>query len=130
VLTDVDLAGHAETMAADPRMRPGMRELADLREVARVDIHSDTLRVLLERQALRPERYRGRHTLIVASRPAAYGLARMYQHLAEATQAIVRISVFRTMEEAEAHMAPPDAGAPPVPDAPPATPPASRSNSV
>ena len=94
VVTGGLMLAHAEALAADPRFRPDMRQLTDLRAVTDLDITAATIRQLA---ALSPFGPGARRALIVGS-DYVYGMARMFQILRERAQD--DLGVFRTAPEA------------------------------
>jgi hypothetical protein len=99
VLTDTDILQHKARVVADPRWKPGMRELADARSIDRFEVTTAGVRqmtALDEHNAAALESYA---LAIVVGHDAAYGMARMYQMLTEHT--IPHVRVFRDMDEAK-----------------------------
>jgi hypothetical protein len=99
-VTDEDVIRMAETIAGDPRIAPGMRELMDLREVERAEVSRDMLQSIAALDRAHTAKFLGNRTAIVAIRDAHYGLARMYANMMEATSAPTTVRVFRDPDEA------------------------------
>lgn len=93
-LTDQDLLSHAAALARDLRFRPDMRQLADFREVTKIEIATGTVRQMA---GLNPFRVGSRRAFVVGTE-GAYGLARMYQILRDRDPD--ELEVFRALEPA------------------------------
>ncbi len=103
VLTDGDILQLKSNLVTDPRWRPGLRELSDVRAIDRLEVTTAGVRQMMmadERDAAALASYR---LAIVVAHQLAYGLARMYQMLTEHT--IPNVRVFRDMEEAKSWLA-------------------------
>jgi hypothetical protein len=105
VLTDDDVHIHASTLARDPRFHPRFAQLADLRDVTRIDVTPAGVRKLA---ALNPFGD-GSQRAIVASMDVVFGISRMYESLSEKPDQKVR--VFRDLDLALDWLAATDASA-------------------
>jgi hypothetical protein len=121
-ISDDDILGLARTIAEDPNIGPGTREILDLREVERATVTRDALRAAADINLSHPDKFKGNRTAIVATRDAHYGLAKMYSHLMAAMEAPTRVRVFRTIEEAREWLSLSTAAPPPTPRPPADTP--------
>ena len=119
-VTDADILALAESIASNPRVEPGMREMIDLREVERAEVTRQVLQSVAAIDRTLAEKFRGNRTAIVAVRDAHYGLARMYAHLMEAAGAPTQVRVFRDVDRATSWLQEPAAFPGPAPAAPPA----------
>ncbi|MDB4952386.1 MAG: hypothetical protein JWM27_5035 [Gemmatimonadetes bacterium] len=86
-VTDEVMLQRQAVLRAHPLFRPHFRQLLDLSGVTRVQVTADCIR----RLALGTPFGAGSRRAIVASRPAAVGMARMFQVLAEERQNDVRV---------------------------------------
>jgi hypothetical protein len=118
-VTDADLLALAESIASDPRIAPGMRELMDLREVEKTEVTRQVLQSVAAIDRTLAENFLGNRTAIVAVRDAHYGLARMFAHLMEAAGAPTQVRVFRDVDMAKGWLQRPAASGT-APAAPPA----------
>jgi hypothetical protein len=100
LVIDKDLKDQAETVAADPRIKPGVRELVDLAGVEEIQGSSSSLETNIRIDCAHREKLAGMRTAIVASIDLMYGFARMYQTLAELQGSPLTVEVFRTVGEA------------------------------
>ena len=100
VVTDNDLKDQAEAVVADPRIRPGTRELVDLSGVEDIQGEASGLEQNIQIDTANKEKLAGTRTAIVATTDLLYGFARMYQTLAELRDSPLTVEVFRTFEEA------------------------------
>ena len=119
-VTDADILALAESIASNPRVEPGMREMIDLREVERAEVTRQVLQSVAAIDLALAEKFRGNRTAIVAVRDAHYGLARMYALLMEAAGAPTQVRVFRDIDMAKSWLQEPAAPPGPAPAAPPA----------
>jgi hypothetical protein len=94
VLTDDDLLGHQQKLESDPDFDPAFAQLIDCRGVTEVALESETIRTIATPAVYAP----GAKRAVVATRDAAYGLARMYERLRGGESDEVR--VFRDIKEA------------------------------
>ncbi len=100
VLTDADLVAHKRALASDPRIKPGMRELSDVRGVEQLEVTLAGIGTFVSMDAepaAMPDDYR---LAIVASTDVVFGMARLYQQRTD--EELKRVGIFRTMEEAAA----------------------------
>lgn len=100
VVIDRDLKDQAEAVAADPRIRPGVRELVDLSGIEDIRGTSISLEQNIQIDRAHFEKLSGMRTAIVASTDLLYGFSRMYQALAELRGSPLKVEVFRTEGEA------------------------------
>ncbi len=100
VVIDKDLKDQAETIAADPRIKPGVRELVDLSGVEDIQGSSSSLELNIQIDCANSEKLAGMRTAIVASTDLLYGFSRMYQTFAELRKSPLTVEVFRTVGEA------------------------------
>jgi hypothetical protein len=94
VLTYAELREHYFRLAADPDFDPGFCQLADNRQVHRVDMTAQTLRQLAGITIFAE----GRPRALVVSAESDYGLARMYAIFSET--AGQKVAVFREWADA------------------------------
>jgi hypothetical protein len=97
-LTDADILSLKALLAADPRWRPGMRELSDVRGVERLDVTTAGVRQMAAWDAAADPAIGQYRLAIVASRDHVFGMARMYEMLTD--QSVPGVSVFRDIDEA------------------------------
>jgi len=100
VVIDKDLTDQAEAVAADPRIKPGVRELVDLSGVEDIQGSPSSLELNIQIDSAHGEKLAGMRTAIVASTDLLFGFSRMYQALAELRRSPLTVEVFRTVEEA------------------------------
>ena len=77
------LLAYQAAYLADPRRRPGMKVLTDLRALDPRDLTTDELRAIADSNAMRSERFGSGRSAVVVSEPAAFGLMRMFQAFTE-----------------------------------------------
>ena len=118
-ITDADILALAESVASNPRIEPGMRELMDLREVERAEVTRQALQSVAAIDRNLADKFRGNRTAIVAVRDAHYGLARMFATLMESAGAPTEVRVFRDVDQARTWLREP--GTPPATPPPPRT---------
>lgn len=99
-LTDEDVYAHKRRLLRDPRYRPGMQEIADVRGVSELAVTPEGIRHMVAMDDRDADRLAGRRLAIVAGSDLVFGMARMYQQSAE--QTAQRIGVFRTIDEGRA----------------------------
>lgn len=100
-LTDEDVLALKARLTRDPDFVPGMRELSDCRGIERLAVTSAGVRAMVQ-QDQQQARAGGPHKLaLVLSRDVAFGMARMYQSLAESNEQN-HVGVFRDIDEARA----------------------------
>lgn len=79
-LTDEDLIGHQSLLAEDPDFSPHFNQLYDLREIGNgCKVSSEAIRCLASHN---PFSRTSRRAILTSSK-IAYGLVRMFQHLAD-----------------------------------------------
>jgi hypothetical protein len=105
ILTDDDLKGFAEEMAADPRIKPGLRELVDLRAVDSVKGSTDALGYIIHINITNRKKYEGKRIAIVASRELLFGLSKYFEVISHIDNAPFRLEVFRKLSEAKEWLA-------------------------
>jgi hypothetical protein len=99
VLTDSDILQLKASLLADPRWKPGMRELSDVRMIDRLEVTAAGVAQMMLRDAADAAALASYRLAIVVAHDLAYGMARMYQMLTE--QSVPNVRVFRDMEEAK-----------------------------
>jgi hypothetical protein len=109
-LTDSDILRLKARLVADPKWKPGMRELSDVRLIDRLEVTADGVRQMMMRDECHAAALASYRLAIVVSHQVVYGMARMYQMLTE--QIVPDVRVFRDMEEAKRWLAV-DEAAPP-----------------
>ena len=100
VLTDDDLRGQAQAVADDPKIKPGVKEIVDLRGVDSVEASTDSIGVIINIDMEHREKLAGQQTAIVAPRELLYGLSKIYEVLYELSQGPANVKVFRDIGEA------------------------------
>lgn len=100
VITDEEVLAYRQTLLADPRFRASMKVLSDMRGIERVHVTAGGIRRLVHEESSHTAELAARRLAIVTDSPVAYGMARMYQMLAE--NAGGAIQVFRRIEDAMA----------------------------
>jgi hypothetical protein len=98
-LTDADILGLKARLAADPRWSPGMREQTDVRGIDRLEVTTEGVKRMVSWDAAAGPALRSYRLAIVAPRDEVYGMARMYQMLADSS--VPNVGVFRDLAEAE-----------------------------
>lgn len=93
VLTDEDILGHKRKLAEDPQFTAGMRELSDVRGVTDLQITSAGVRAMVNADASQASRLHDYRLAIVAGQEVVFGMARMYELLAEPH--VPNVGVFR-----------------------------------
>ena len=94
VLTDGELLAHVRALTVDPRFVGNFHQLADLRDVADVEVSSSTIR---EMARLNPYGDGSRRAVVVTS-DVLFGMARMYQILRD--EPSDELEVFRKLDDA------------------------------
>jgi hypothetical protein len=100
VITDDEVLAYRQSLVADPRFHPSMKLLSDMRGIESVQVTAGGIRRLVHEESTHAQQLAARRLAIVTDSPVAYGMARMYQMLAE--NAGGAIQVFRRVEEATA----------------------------
>lgn len=98
VLTDDDLLQHKERLTVEPRWKPGMRELSDIRRIERLEVTALGVKSLVSHDERSADRLRSFRLAIVTADEVVFGMGRMYQMMTERNVPHVRI--FRDMDEA------------------------------
>jgi hypothetical protein len=96
VLTDSDLRGHYESLAADPQFHSTYRQLSDLSEVQKVEAGRSTIASVASLSVFSP----GTRRALIAPSDAAFGLSRMFATYADDVGQ--NVHVFRSATEAVA----------------------------
>jgi hypothetical protein len=99
-VTNQDLSDYVSALAKDVRVKPGMKELIDLRGAAGAEVTSNGLISLATFSVSQKERFRGTRCAIVADRDLAFGLAKMYEAYSKGEGIPVERKVFREFDEA------------------------------
>lgn len=107
-LTDQEILEHKRALVGDPRYRPGMQEISDVRDVTELAVTPVGIRQMVAMDGAEADQLAGHRLAIVTGADVVFGVARMYQQSADHTPQT--IGVFRTMEEAEAWLADATAG--------------------
>ena len=94
VLTDGELLAHVRALTIDPRFVPNFHQLADLRDVADVEVTPSTVK---EMARLNPYGNGSRRAVVVTS-DLLFGMARMYQILRDEPDD--ELEIFRTVDDA------------------------------
>jgi hypothetical protein len=100
ILTDGDILSLKARLLADPRWSPGMRELADVRAIERLEVTTDGVRRMAGHDAAFAPAIGSYRLALVVPRDEVFGMARMYQMLTE--PAVPYVGVFRDLAEAAA----------------------------
>jgi len=100
VITDEEVLTYRKRLLADPRFRPSMKLLSDMRGIERVQVTAGGIRRLVHEESSHSADLAARRLAIVTDSPVAYGMARMYQMLAENVGGAIQ--VFRRIEDATA----------------------------
>lgn len=93
-LTNADLTQYLRLLADDSRFRSGFNQLCDLRDVTEMRVGTSGIRQIV---SLNPFVAGSRRAVVVAS-DVAFGMARMYQILTDASPD--ELEVFRDLDEA------------------------------
>ena len=101
IITDEDLENQAKAVAVDPRVKPGARELVDLRAVDSVEASTETLGFIIFTDKEHRKKFEGMRIAIVAPRDLLFGLSKIFEVLSDVENAPSEINVFRTMAEAK-----------------------------
>jgi hypothetical protein len=99
-VTNQDLTEYISSLAKDARVKPGIKELIDLRRATGAEVTSGGFLSLTAFSLLQKERFRGIKCAIVADRDLAFGLARMYEAYSKSEGIPVDRKVFREFDEA------------------------------
>ena len=94
VLTDGELLAHVRALTVDPRFVRNFYQLADLRDVADVEVSAATIR---EMARLNPYGDGSRRAVVVTS-DVLFGMARMYQILRD--EPTDQLEIFRELDAA------------------------------
>ena len=100
VVVEKDFRDQAEAVAADPRIKPNMRELVDLSGIEDIQGDQKALETNIRIDIHHSEKLKGMRTAIFAPTDLLFGFSRMYQSLVEVREAPATVEVFRTIEKA------------------------------
>lgn len=100
VVVDQDLRAQAVAVAADTRIRPGVRELVDLDGIEKVEASPTSLDDNIHIDVTNREKLAGMRSALIAKSDFLFGFARMYKSLAEIEGSPIAFEVFRTVSEA------------------------------
>ena len=100
-LTDQDMKDFADQLAADPRIKRGMREIVDLRAVDSLKASTKSLGYMVHVNIDNREKYEGKRIAVVAPRELLYGISKYFEVISHIDNAPFRLEVFRTMAEAK-----------------------------
>jgi hypothetical protein len=98
VVTDRDILEHKARLLAEPGWRPGMRELADVRSIDRLEVTSDGVRLFASHDDINRTALESFRLAIVTASDATFGMGRMYQMMTERN--VPHVRVFRDFEAA------------------------------
>lgn len=93
-VTDRELLAHVRTLTADPRFARNFRQLADLRDVTDVQVTAPTIREMARLNPFGP----GARRAVVVTSDVVFGMARMYQILAD--ESSDELQIFRNVDDA------------------------------
>ena len=93
VLTDEDILAHVRVLRGDARLTPDLRQVADFRDVTKLDVTSEGVRRAARNNPWGPDARRA----FVAPLDEALGMIRMFGIYMHATS---QFQVFRTLEPA------------------------------
>lgn len=105
-ITDEDIRKHSEAVAADPRIRLGLRELVDLTDIEEIRASSASLELIIKIDMAHSDKFADQRTAIIAPTNLLFGYARMYQTMVDLQNSSSKIGVFRTPEEAKKWLGP------------------------
>lgn len=94
VLTDEETLAHAKVLRGDPRLTPLLRQVADFRDVTRLDVTSEGVRRVAKNNPFGPDARRS----FVAPLDETVGMLRMFGIYLDADDSQFRI--FRSLEPA------------------------------
>jgi len=94
VLTDEEIAAHAEALGADPRFDPGFRQIVDFRELTEIRVSGAGVREVARHNPFRRD---ARRAFVVAS-DEAFGLTRMFGMFTDSSGD--EFQIFRAIEPA------------------------------
>ena len=94
ILTDEEIFAHAKVLRADPRLTPDLRQVADFRDVTKLDVTSEGVRRAAKNNPFGPDARRS----FVAPLDETLGMLRMFGIYMDADTSQFRI--FRTLEPA------------------------------
>jgi hypothetical protein len=93
IVTDRELLAHVRALTIDPRFVRNLHQLADLRDVADVEVTAATIR---EMASLNPYGDGSRRAVVTSD--VLFGMARMYQILRD--EPTDELEIFRTLDDA------------------------------
>ncbi|MDH3206648.1 MAG: hypothetical protein OEO79_08550 [Gemmatimonadota bacterium] len=97
-LTDAELLAHKEALLADPRFRPGMKELSDIRGVEDLDVSPEGVMAAASFDSRNSPVLETHRLGLLVSTDLVFGMARMYEMRTDGNTGGVK--VFRSEEEA------------------------------
>jgi hypothetical protein len=98
VLTGDEVRAFHKKLIDDPEIPPGMRELMDLRNVDLVAVDARIVTEISGIESARSARVGAARIAVVAPRPVAFGLSRMYEALSADTPK--KVNVFTEIDPA------------------------------
>jgi hypothetical protein len=93
-LTDEQIAAHAEALRKDPRFDPGLRQIADFRELRDIRVSGAGVRDVARKNPFRRDARRA----FVVSSEEAFGLIRMFASYTDSSGD--QFAIFRAIEPA------------------------------
>ena len=99
-LTDEEVLELKASLVNDPHFKPGMKELADIRNIDRLDVSPAGIHAMVQHDAEHADAVASHRLALVLPGDFAFGTGRMYEQLTGST--VDRVAVFRDMAEAEA----------------------------
>jgi hypothetical protein len=97
-LTDDDILQLKARLVRDPAFTPGMKELADIRNIDGLDVTPAGIQAMVQQDRNDSAHLASHKLAIVLSDDVAFGMARMYQTRTESSMG--NVGVFRDIEEA------------------------------
>jgi len=99
-VTYQDVLDYVTSLTSDECIKPGMKELIDLRAADKTEVTSSGLLGVAMFTALHKEKLRGTKCAMVAGKDLAFGLAKTYQAYSESEGIEVDRRVFTDFDEA------------------------------
>jgi hypothetical protein len=100
VVTNRDFKDQGEAISKDGRIKPGVRELVDLSGIEGTEASQNGLAHNIQIDNTVRDKLAGMRTAVIAKTDLLYGLARVYQSMAEVNDSPAAVEVFRSEEEA------------------------------
>ena len=100
VITNKDFLDQGESIGADARIKPGVRELVYLVDIEDIQASPSGFERNIQIDSKNRDKLQGMRTAVIAETDLLYGFARMYQSLTEVRDAPSTVEVFRTEKEA------------------------------